>query len=75
MAKGTTLLLYYLGVALITGWFFTNAYITYAQNKEYSDELALNYSKFHGWSEPILRKRASFLSGVMPKPELMSAYK
>ena len=41
---------------LITGWFLTSAYLCYKENKEYGDELHMNYKKFYDWSSPYLKK-------------------
>ena len=48
---------YYLGVALITGWFFVNAYHCSFENKAAAEDLHQSYTKFYTWSEPQVRLR------------------
>ena len=48
---------YYLGVALITGWFFVNAYHCSFENKAAAEDLYQSYNKFYTWSESQIRMR------------------
>ena len=58
MAITTQHLVHYLALLLLLGWFLTQAYMCFFEIKAFGDELHLNYSKFHAWSEPTLRRKA-----------------
>lgn len=57
--------LYYLSLLFITSWFLTIAYKCNFSNKVIADDFADNYTKFHTWSEPLLKKKGF---NYLPKP-------
>ena len=57
-------LTFYLAVSLVVAWFLTNAYLSYKENKLYSDELGASYGRFHTWSNPYMKKTF----GISPLP-------
>ena len=48
---------YFLAALLISGWFITNAYLCYFENKTYSEEMQIAYTKFHTWYTPFFKKQ------------------
>ena len=63
MASRTVL--YYLSLLLITAWFFIISYKCNFSNKIIADDVADNYTKFHTWCEPLLKKKGF---NYLPKP-------
>ena len=64
---------FYLGVSLVVAWFLTNAYLTYQENKVYSDELSASYGRFHTWSNSYMKK--TFGISPLPGVEFVKAWK
>ncbi len=61
-------MVYYLGVILVTVWFFTLSYMAFTQNKYFADEMQLSYTKFHTWG-------IKYIPIKLPSPQVIAPYK
>ena len=61
-------MVYYLGVILVTVWFFTLSYMAFTQNKYFADEMQLSYTKFHTWGIKNIPIK-------LPSPQVIAPYK
>ena len=66
---------YLLGIALVTSWFLTNAYLAQFENKMFGDELQTSYGKFHTWSTPLMKKFSYTRSLKLPDPTFFTPFK